>query len=107
LIEDQKKLGSVGTKPLNGVRKARRKDPKIALTHVTNKHGAIGVHHGDTSIAIEYISPFIGSVPVQFAIAPCREAHLDAGNILGRRKDALSHLVGPSTLFNPLLHQIE
>ena len=43
---------------------------------------AVGLHHGDTGMAIEYISPFIRSVPVHFTIAACGEAHLDAGDIL-------------------------
>ena len=107
LIKDQKKLSSVRTKSLNGMREAGWENPEIALADVADEHGAIWVHHRDTGIAVEYVSPFVGSVPVHFAIAACGQAHLDAGNILGRRKFALSHLVGPSALLNPLLHQIE
>lgn len=44
---------------------------------------------------------------MHFAMAARSEAHLNAGNILGRRKDAFSHVVDPSTLLNPLLHQTE
>src|ERR1700739_1709268 len=89
------------------MREACRKEPKVAFTHVTDEHGSIGVHHCDTSIAREYISPFISSVPVKFAIAACGETHLHTGNVLRRRKDALRHLMSPPTLFDALFYQIE
>jgi hypothetical protein len=44
---------------------------------------------------------------VHLAIAACCEAHIDACNILGRRKDPVSHLVGPSTLLDALLDKVE
>ena len=106
-FKDEQELCSIRAEALDGMRKACGKEPKIAFTHVTDEHGAIGVHHCDAGIASEYISPFISSVPVHFAIAACNEAHLDAGNILGRRKDPLRHLMGPPTLFDAFFYQIE
>jgi hypothetical protein len=89
------------------MRMACGKYPKIAFTHVTGEHIAIGIHHFDSGIAREHVGPFISGMPVQLAIAACSEAHLDTGNVLGRRKDALRHLMGPPALFDALFYQIE
>src|SRR3984885_3814285 len=42
LVEDQQKLRSIRTKPLNGMWVACGKDPKIAFAHVADEHVAIG-----------------------------------------------------------------
>jgi hypothetical protein len=107
LVENQQKLRAIRATPLNGMRMACGKYPKIAFTHVTGEHIAIGIHHFDSGIAREHVGPFISGMPVQLAIAACSEAHLDTGNVLGRRKDALRHLMGPPALFDALFYQIE
>src|SRR5271168_974455 len=76
LVKDQEKLSSIGSKPLNGMRKACGKEPKIAFSNVTDKHGAIGIHDRDTGVPIEHVSPFVSGVPVCLAIAARSESHI-------------------------------
>jgi hypothetical protein len=88
LVKDEKELRSIGAKPLNGMRKACGEEPKIALTYVTDEHGAIGIHDRDTGVPIEHVSPFVCGVPMHLAIAAGSESHVNAGNILGGGKNA-------------------
>jgi hypothetical protein len=107
LIKNRQKLRSIRTQSLNGMRVACREDPQIAFANVADEHGSIRVHHSDAGMAVKNISPLIGGVRVQFAVAACGETHVDAGDIFRRREDTLRDLVSPSTLFHALLHQIE
>jgi hypothetical protein len=56
---------------------ASREDPEITLFHVACEHVAIGLHHGDTSLAVKNICSLVCGVPVHLAIAASSEAHVD------------------------------
>src|SRR5271155_5861073 len=86
---------------------ACREDPQIALADVANEHLAVGAHHRYTRISVEYIGPFIGCVPVQFAIAPRCQAHVNARYIFRGWQHTLGHLVRPPPFLNPLLDEVE
>jgi hypothetical protein len=45
-------------------------------------------------------------MPIQFAKAASRQAHVDARYLCGGRQFALRHLMGPAALLNSLVRQI-
>src|SRR5258708_2799063 len=92
LIEDQEELASVWPQSLDRMRKASREIPQIALAHVVDKDRPVKIQYCDAGISIEHDGPFIGCMPMQFAKAASRQAHVDAGYVCGGWQFALLHL---------------
>jgi hypothetical protein len=46
-------------------------------------------------------------MPVQFAVAPGGEPHVDTRDVSGRRKLALDYFVSPATLLYAPFHQVK
>src|SRR6266852_7683245 len=103
LIEDQEELASVWHKALDGMRIARWEIPQIALAHVVDKDCSIRIQYRDAGISIEHDGPLIGCMPMQFAKAASRQAHVDARYVCGGRQFALRHLMGPAAFLNSLV----
>src|ERR1700723_3896591 len=81
-IKNKQELATVARpQTLNGMRKPGREEPEVALAHIVDENGSIGIHNGDTSIAIEHNGPFICRVPMQLAEAAAGEAHVDASEL--------------------------
>ena len=78
LIEDQEELASIRPQALDRMRIAGREIPRIALAHVVYKDRPIWIEQGNAGISVEHDGPLIGCMPVQFAKAACRQAHVDA-----------------------------
>src|SRR5713226_7412459 len=106
LIEDQEELASVWLQALDRMRKAGREIPQIALAHVVDKDRPIGIQYRNAGISIEHDGPLIGCMPMQFAKASSRQAHVDARYVCGGRQLALGHLMRPAALLNSLVRQI-
>src|ERR1700732_5565231 len=81
--------------------------PEVAFANVAYEHLTVGTHHRYAGFSVQHVSPFIGSVPVEFAVAPGGQAHVDASDIPRGRQFALGHLMGPTTFLHALLGQIE
>jgi hypothetical protein len=62
------------------MRVASRKDPQIVLTNIADKHSSIRIRHSDVSMTIKNISPLIGGVPVEFAVAAGGDPNVDTGD---------------------------
>ncbi len=106
LIEDQEELASVWPPALDRMRKAGREIPQIALAHVVDKDCPIKIQYRDAGISIEHDGPLIGCMPMQFAKAARRQAHVDAGYVGGGWQFALRHLVSPAALLDALFRHI-
>ncbi len=107
LVEDQQELTTVRPQALNRVGISRREEPQITFADVIDEHGSVRIEHRDARVAVLHEGPFVGRVPVQFAEASRRQAHVDARNILRGREFALRHLMGPATLFHALAGEVE
>ena len=84
------------------------KNPQIIFADVPNKDFSVRVDERYPGVAVQHVSPFVGGVPVQFAIASGREPHVDAGNVLGRGK--LTRWVTwmcRTTLLNTFVHEVK
>src|SRR6266478_9564619 len=106
LIEDQEELASVWPQALDRMRIAGREIPQIAFAHVVYKDRPIRIQYRDTGISIEHDGPLISCVPMQFAKAASRQAHVDARYVGGGGQLALRHLMGPAAFLNSLVRQI-
>src|ERR1700683_4892158 len=89
------------------MRVTRREIPEVSSLNIVNKHLAVGLHDADAGLAGEHNSPLIGGMPVQFAERARGEPHVDAGEILRRRKLALRYLVGPAAALHALRGEVE
>ena len=81
LIEDQEKLASVWPQALDRMGITGREVPQIALGHVVDKDRPIKIQYRDAGISIEHDGPLIRGMPMQFAKAARRQAHVDAGDV--------------------------
>src|SRR6266436_2834259 len=82
------------------MRHSSGKEPKVALSHVTDKALAALVHCRDSGIAVQHDGPFRLNVPVQLADATGSEPHLHAGDILRNGQLAHGNLSGPTFVFH-------
>src|SRR4029077_15889651 len=89
------------------MRMSRWEKPEVAFANVAYEHLTVGTHHRYTGFSVQHVSPFVGSVPVEFAVTPGGQAHVDASDILRGRQFALGHLMGPTAFLHALLDQIE
>src|SRR6266404_5558455 len=89
------------------MRISRWEKPEVAFANVAYEHQPVRTHHRYAGFSVQHVGPFVGSVPVEFAIAPGGQAHVDASDILRGRQFALGHLMGPTAFFHSLLDQIE
>src|ERR1700740_3788034 len=81
--------------------------PEVAFANVAYEHLTVGTHHRYAGFSVQDVSPFVGHVPVEFAIAPGGQAHVDASDFLRGRQFAVGHLMGPTAFLQALLDQIE
>src|SRR6266850_329030 len=78
------------------MRMSRWEKPEVALTNVTYEHLTVGTHHRYAGFSVQHVSPFVGRVPMEFAVAPGGQAHINASDIPGGRQFTLGHLMGPT-----------
>jgi hypothetical protein len=57
---------------------SRRKKPEVAFANIAYEYLTIGTHHPYAGFSVQHVSPFVSRVPVEFAIAPGGQAHVDA-----------------------------
>jgi hypothetical protein len=107
VVEHQQKLSSIRPHTLKRVRKAGREEPYVSRRNVIDENLAIRSKHRNASGARDYICPFVGCVPVQLAIAPRGQAHLDACHFLGCGKVMVVDLISPATFLDPPMSQVK
>src|SRR5437867_6044877 len=81
--------------------------PEIAFANIIDKDCPIRIQHRHAGISIEHDGPLVRCVPMKFAKAAGRQAHVDASYVCGGWQFALCHLMGPATLLNALVRQIK
>src|SRR5258708_30207383 len=69
----------VRAEPLQRMRVAGREIPKVALFHVRDIGPAQWIENGHPAAAVGHERPLGRLVPMQFAYAPRRQSHVDAG----------------------------
>src|SRR5205823_12856884 len=78
LIKGQQELASIWRQSLDRMRISGWEVPEIAFAHIVDKDRPIRIQYRDTGISIEHDGPLIRCVPMQFAKAANRQAHVDA-----------------------------
>src|ERR1700751_110786 len=89
------------------MRMSRWEKPEVAFADVAYEHLTVGTHQRYAGFSVPHVSPFVGSLPMEFAIAPGGQAHVDASDIPGGRQFAVGHLMGPTAFLHALLDQIK
>src|SRR5262249_23309616 len=83
--EHEKELAAVRPQSLDGVRVPGRKEPEVAVSDVTDEDRPIRIQDGHSRFAIKHEGPFVGGMPVQFAIASRSQTHGHACHVLRGR----------------------
>ena len=107
IVEGEHELAAVRTEPLQRMRQAGRKIPKIALSHIGNIRTTFHVEHGYAAVAVGHDRPLGLLVPMQFTDAAGGEPHVDAGNLAGDREVGLRDLASPAAVLDAPRREIK
>ena len=95
LVENEDEFGAL-VERLDAVRHAGGEKPEVAGLQVVDKVLAVLVDGGDAHAAVEDVGPFVGAVPVHFAVGVGGQAHVDAGHLRRDRQVVVVLLPRPA-----------
>src|ERR1700691_2755835 len=84
-----------------------REVPQIPFGYIIDEDRPVRIQERNSTISLQHNGPFIRGVPMQFAEAAGRDAHVHTSDVFGGRKLALRNLMSPAAFLNSFVGQVK